>query len=141
MTLLSALWVLQFMGAMCAALTTRKPGAAFVGYVMTVILSRALVGSFEQLGWPTILLTALAMEAAFFAFKYTRFTILTGAQSGAAAVLVTGIDAFVTLDLAPGDAAIQFRAEIVQFLATVVTVAPNFYVLAMAVRSAIYKKS
>ena len=35
MTLLSALWVLQFMGALCAALTTRKAGAAFMGYVMT----------------------------------------------------------------------------------------------------------
>lgn len=141
MTVLSALWVLQFMGALCAALTTRKPGAAFVGYVMTITLCRALVGSFEQLSWPTIIATGVAMEAEFLAFKYTRFTILTGALSGAAAVLVTGIDTFVTLDLAPSDAAIQFRAEVIQFLATVVTVAPISYLLAMAVPSAFYKTS
>lgn len=141
MALLSALWVLQFMGALCAALATRKPGAAFVGYVMTVILCRALVGSFEQLSWLTILLTGLAMEAAFLAFKYRRFTILTGALSGAAAVVVTGIATFTTLDLAPGTAAIQFRAELIQLLVTVVTVVPVSYLLAMAVRSAFYKTS
>ncbi|MDK6814471.1 ECF transporter S component [Corynebacterium sp. UMB6689] len=141
MVLLSALWVLQFMGALCAALTTRKPGAAFVGYVMTVILCRALVGSFDQLGWPTIIATGLVTEAAFFAFKYTRFTILSGALAGAAAVLVTGIATFVTRDLAPGDAAIQFRAEVIQFLVTIVTVAPVSYLLAIAVRSAFYKTS
>lgn len=141
MALLSALWVLQFMGALCAALATRKPGAAFVGYVMTVILCRALVGSFEQLSWPTILVTALAMEAAFLAFKYKRFTILTGALSGAAAVVVTGIATFTTHDLAPGTAALQFRAEVIQLLVTVVTVAPVSHLLAMAVRSAFYKTS
>lgn len=84
------------------------------------------------------------MEAAFFAFKYTRFTILSGALAGAAAVLVTavlvtGIATFVTLDLAPSDAAIQFRAEVIQFLVTVVTMAPVSYLLAIAVRSAFYK--
>ncbi|WP_246817275.1 ECF transporter S component [Corynebacterium sp. HMSC072D12] len=130
-----------FIGAFYSSLTLRKPGAAFVGYVMTVILRRALVGSFEQLSWPTILVTALAMEAAFLAFKYKRFTILTGALSGAAAVVVTGIATFTTLNLAPGTAAIQFRAEVIQLLVTVVTVAPVSYLLAMAVRSAFYKTS
>ena len=108
---------------------------------MTIILCSALVGSFEQLSWPTILLTALAMEAAFFAFKYTRFTILSGALSGAATVLVSRIDTFATLDLAPGDAEIQFRAEVIQFLVTIVTVAPVSYLLAIVVRSALYKTS
>lgn len=37
--------------SLCAALTARKPGAAFVGYDTTVILCRALVGSFEQLAF------------------------------------------------------------------------------------------
>lgn len=141
MALLSVLWVLQFMGALCAALTTRKPGVAFVGFVMTVILCRALVGSFEQLSWSTILLTGLAMEAAFLAFKYKRFTIFTAALSGAAAVVVTGIATFTTLNLAPGTAALQFRAEVIQLLVTVVTVAPVSYLLAIAVRSAFYKTS
>ena len=124
------------MGAFCSSLTIRKPGAAFVGYVMTVILYRALVGRFEQLSWPTILATALAMEAAFLAFRYKRFTILTGALSGAAAVVVTGIATFTTLNLPPGDAVIQFRAKVIQLFVTVVTVAPVSYLLAMAVRSA-----
>lgn len=96
---------------------------------MTVILYRALIGSFEQLSWPTILLTALAMEAAFLAFKYKRFTILTDALFGAAAVVVTGIATFTTLNLAPGDAAIQFRAEVIQLIVTVVPLLPVSYVL------------
>lgn len=129
------------MGAFCSSLTIRKPGAAFVGYVMTVILYRALVGRFEQLSWPTILVNALAMEAAFLAIKYKRFTILTGALSGAAAVVIAGIATFTTLNLAPDDAAIQFRAEVIQLIVTVVTLVPVSYVFAMAVRSAFYKTS
>lgn len=108
---------------------------------MTVMLCRSLFGSFELLNWPRIIATGLAMEAAFLAFKYTHFTILTGALSGAAAVLVTGINTFITLDVAPSDAAIQLCAEIIQFLVTVVTVASISYLLALAVRSAIYNLS
>lgn len=108
---------------------------------MTVILCRALIGSFGQLSWPTINAKGLAMEAAFLAFKYTRFTVLSGALAGAAAVVVTGIARFATMNLAPGAGTIRFRSEVFQLLIIVVTVAPVSYLMAMAVRSAFYKAS
>ena len=96
---------------------------------------------FGQLSWLTIIATSLAMEAVFLAFKYARFTILSGVLAGAAAVIVSGIATFISMNLAPYKDAMQLRSEAIQFLVPVMTVAPLSYLLAMALRSAFYKFS
>ncbi|ATZ09401.1 TPA: hypothetical protein I8V89_002494 [Corynebacterium striatum] len=61
--------------------------------------------------------------------------------AGAAAVIVSGIATFISMNLAPYKAAKQLRSKAIQLLVTVMTVAPLSYLLAMAVKSAFYKSS
>lgn len=123
------------LAGLCAALTVQKPLAAFVGYVMSVML----VYAFNDVVGPRAVVEVVVMgaviEAVFFGCKYARFDFLSGSLAGFAGVVVSGLEGIIALGFDSQYLATQLGGMLIKLLVTLVVVVPLSYVIAKAVRA------
>ena len=133
--LLSGTAALFPLAGLCAALTVQKPLAAFVGYVMSVMLGYAFSGVVGPRAVVGVVIIGAVIEAVFFGCKYARFDFLSGSLAGFAAVVVSGLVGIIAGGFDVEHLATQFGWMLIRLLVTLVVVVPLAYVIAKAVRA------
>lgn len=134
LSLLFATSALTLLAGLCAALTVQKPGAAFVGYTMSLILSYAFNGVLDLRVLVEVVAVGAVMEAVFFGYKYARFDIYSGILAGFAGAIARGLAGFIAIGFEVDYFPTQFISVLFQLVIAVVVVVPLAYGIAKAVR-------